>query len=109
MTLLRRALFFVALVVVWHLLAERHVWDATLFPSPLTVADPISGPRRRGCRWVFPDRSAGTLPPNCRALPVLYQAWIAIGTSVAKLPARITEVLLHLVRWPESPDSLCLG
>lgn len=37
MTLLRRSLFFVALIVVWQLLAERHLWDATLFPGPVTV------------------------------------------------------------------------
>lgn len=36
--MLKRSLFFLGLILVWAILAERRIWDPTLFPSPLAVA-----------------------------------------------------------------------
>ncbi len=39
--MVRRLLFFVALIAVWALVAARRVWDPTLFPSPWQVAQTL--------------------------------------------------------------------
>jgi NitT/TauT family transport system permease protein len=46
--LLKRIVFFAALVGIWALVAERRVWDPTLFPSPWRVAETLWSEIRDG-------------------------------------------------------------
>lgn len=38
MSILKRLVFFALLVGVWAIVANRHIWDPTLFPHPFEVA-----------------------------------------------------------------------
>jgi len=38
MSTVKKLIFFIALACAWAILANRHVWDPTLFPSPAQVA-----------------------------------------------------------------------
>jgi NitT/TauT family transport system permease protein len=48
MSLLKKTAFFCALLVLWAILAERRVWDATLFPSPVAVGQTLVDHLRDG-------------------------------------------------------------
>ncbi|HPN83403.1 MAG TPA: hypothetical protein PLM00_08415 [Spirochaetota bacterium] len=39
--LLGKGLFFVGLLLVWHILAIAEIWPVWVFPGPLDVADSI--------------------------------------------------------------------
>lgn len=41
MSAVNRIVFFILIVAAWQVLAIRHVWDATLFPSPVQVAQTL--------------------------------------------------------------------
>ena len=41
MVLWRKLAFFVGLILLWALIAQRKIWDPTLFPSPLQVAETL--------------------------------------------------------------------
>jgi NitT/TauT family transport system permease protein len=38
LSIAKRVLFFVPLIVAWEILARRQVWDAAVFPRPIQVA-----------------------------------------------------------------------
>ncbi|RYG26288.1 ABC transporter permease [bacterium] len=100
---MRRVLFFVGLLVVWHLLAERHVWDATLFPSPLTVAQTLWGLLRDG---TLLDATAVSL----RRVMLGYLISLAIGIPTGILLARqrwAEDTLGALVTGFQSLPSIC--
>ena len=48
---LAASLFFVGLVVVWHLVVKAHIWSPILLPSPASVFDYLRGAAQDGTLW----------------------------------------------------------
>jgi NitT/TauT family transport system permease protein len=103
LTLVRRTLFFVGLIFAWHLLAQRGLWDATLFPSPLTVARTLWDLLRDG---TLLDATAVSL----RRVMLGYLISLAIGVPVGILLARqrwAEDTLGALVTGFQALPSIC--
>lgn len=103
MTALRRGAFFAALILFWALLAERHVWDATLFPGPLAVGRTLWGLILDGS---LPDAVAVSL----RRVMLGYGLSLLIGVPLGILIARqrwAEETLGTLVTGFQSLPSIC--
>lgn len=103
MTLLKRLLFFAALIVFWGLLANRHIWDATLFPSPLDVGRTLWAMIADGS---LPDAVAVSL----RRVMLGYLVSLAIGVPLGILLARqrwAEDTLGSLVTGFQALPSIC--
>lgn len=46
--MIKRILFFISLIALWAVIAQRKVWDPTLFPSPWKVAETLGANIRDG-------------------------------------------------------------
>ena len=44
-------MFFVGLIVVWHLVVKAHIWSPLLLPSPLSVIDYLRIAAEDGTLW----------------------------------------------------------
>jgi NitT/TauT family transport system permease protein len=84
--ILRKLLFFTALIALWAGLAKRGVWDPTLFPSPWQVALTLKG--------MVLDRSLFT------AVQVSLQR-VLIGYSISLIFGVPLGMLLARARWAE--------
>lgn len=101
--MVKRLLFFAALIGIWALIAARHVWDPTLFPSPWKVADTL---------WVeFRD---GTLlhatAISLRRVLIGYTISLSIGVPLGILLASrkwLEETVGSLVSGLQSLPSIC--
>ena len=76
------AVFFAALVLVWHLVAEAHVWSPVLLPSPRDVG-----------RYLRDSLADGTLAGAAlvtgRRLAIGYFLGLVVGLPLGLLTARI--------------------
>ncbi len=100
---LRTVLFFIALLVVWEIVARRQIWDPTLFPSPFKVASTLGD--------LFKD---GTLlnatVVSLRRVMVGYAISLAIGLPLGILLARVEiaeDTVGALVSAFQSLPSIC--
>ncbi len=103
MILVRRLVFFAALVAFWQLLAMRHIWDETLFPGPLAVGRTLWGLIADG---TLPDAVAVSL----RRVMLGYLVSLVIGVPLGILLARqklADETLGSLVTGFQSLPSIC--
>ncbi len=99
----KRLIFFVALIGVWALIAERHVWDPTLFPSPWKVAETL---------WQnFRDGSlVHATAISLRRVLVGYSISLAIGVPLGVLLATrkwLEDTVGSLVSAFQSLPSIC--
>ena len=94
-TLWRRALFFGALLVLWHVLYAARMWPEFLFPSPGQVFGTLTRGFSDGTFWLAIGASAARLA-------VGYAVSLAIGLPLG--------LLLGSVKWlQQTVGSLLLG
>jgi len=101
--LLKRVLFFAALIGIWALVAARHVWDPTLFPSPWHVAQTMWQEFRDG---TLVHATAISL----RRVLLGYSISLAVGVPLGILLATrktLEETLGSLVSGLQSLPSIC--
>jgi len=100
---IKRVLFFVFLVGVWELVAARHVWDPTLFPSPGHVARTLWEEFRSG---VLVNATAISL----RRVLLGYSISLVIGVPLGIVLARqktLEQTVGSLVSGFQSLPSIC--
>jgi NitT/TauT family transport system permease protein len=100
---LKRTMFFAALVGIWALIAARHVWDPTLFPSPWKVAETLWSEFRDG---TLVHATAISL----RRVLIGYSISLAIGVPLGILLASrkwLEETVGSLVSGLQSLPSIC--
>ena len=73
-------LFFVGLVVAWHVLVKAHLWSPLLFPSPLSVFEYLRAAAQDGTLW------EATLV-TVRRLLIGYMLGILVGLPLGLLTA----------------------
>lgn len=96
-------MFFAVLVAAWHLLAERHIWNPTLFPGPLAVGQTLLRLAQEG---ILLDSTSVSL----RRLLTGYGISLAIGVPLGVLLARwrpAAETIGSLVVGAQALPSIC--
>lgn len=100
---MKKIVFFCALLVLWAILAERRIWDPTLFPSPLAVGRTLWDLLRDGS---ILDATAVSL----RRVMLGYAISLAIAVPLGILIARsktAEETAGSLVSSFQSLPSIC--
>ncbi|BFU96460.1 MAG: sulfate ABC transporter permease [Nitrospira sp.] len=77
---LSAALFFVGLVLAWHLAVQAHIWSPLLLPSPASVFDYLWGAAQDGTLW---ESTVVTV----RRLLIGYGLGIVVGLPLGLLTA----------------------
>ena len=77
------AIFFIALIVVWHLVVLAKLWSVVLLPDPITVFEYLGGAALDGTLW---QASVVTM----RRLLAGYVIGLAAGLPLGLLTARFT-------------------
>ncbi|WP_052547555.1 ABC transporter permease [Fimbriimonas ginsengisoli] len=103
MSTVKRLIFFSALILLWGILASRHIWDSTLFPSPIQVAKSLGG--------LISDGSLlNATAVSLRRVLVGYGISLAIGVPLGILLGRqdwAEQTLGSLVSGFQSLPSIC--
>ena len=103
MSTLKRLAFFAVLFLVWEILAERHIWNATLFPSPIEVG--------RTLGHLIGDGSlSDAIAVSLRRVLAGYGISLAIGVPLGALLARsqfAEETIGSVVAGFQSLPSIC--
>ena len=100
---LKRLAFFVTLLLVWAIVAQKHIWDPTLFPGPLQVAKTVSEQFHSGALIT-------AVATSLRRVLLGYSISLVIGVPLGILLARkknLEVTLGSLVSGLQSLPSIC--
>jgi len=100
---LRTILFFAALLVVWQIVAQRQIWDPTLFPTPVKVAQTLIDLGKDGTLL-------NATVVSLRRVMLGYAISLAIGLPLGILLARVEvaeDTVGALVSAFQSLPSIC--
>lgn len=100
---MRRLIFFGALIVLWAIIANRHIWDPMLFPSPWRVAQTMGNDFRDGSLL-----SATAI--SLRRVLIGYSISLLVGVPLGIVLGRnkvVEETLGSLVSAFQSLPSIC--
>ncbi|MBI1332671.1 MAG: ABC transporter permease [Armatimonadetes bacterium] len=103
MKALRTALFFVFLIAAWAFVAQRQIWDSTLFPSPAKVAGTLADLGRDG---TLLNATIVSLRRVCLGYAISLGIGLPLGALLAQV-AWIEDTVGALVSAFQTLPSIC--